>query len=131
MESKCVNCHFLAKDNIHIQQSLKPHEREHVKNGDYSSIISKGPLSLYCAKGVWDERIDSSLVNVRDKNICKIKRSKNKCFYIPYSPGMTRDAAEELLKHERENDKIKVENSYKRAALLLILPNWFKNIFGL
>lgn len=112
----CKNCHFLAKeyrgdDGRSHNFSLSSSDRENIIN-------IRDFYSLKCAKGVWDEGVEPTLINDRDCIINKINR-EDFCFHFDVHEGMLFEAASELQKRQEEYKKYNRNNLYTQIGLYI------------
>ncbi|MBT3066814.1 hypothetical protein [Rhodoferax sp. U11-2br] len=108
----CATCHYFTRvhhqeNGNHYSLEISREFRKRAATGDLS--WQRDSESICCHRGVWDEGVgfpeSSKLEQVRKLN------RRNKCYYIPYQPGMLLSAAEKLqdarLLQTRELQKIR------------------------
>jgi hypothetical protein len=108
----CATCHYFIRvhhleNGTHHAFEVSRDHRERTKNGDLS--WQRESESICCHRGIWDEGLgfpESSKL----EQASTINR-RNKCYYLPYQPGMLLPAAEKLqdarINQTRELQKIR------------------------
>lgn len=111
-KASCATCHYFVR--VHHGERSQPitlevgrESRERSISGDLG--WQRESEALCCHRGIWDEGVgfpESSKL----EQVAKLNR-KNRCYYMPYQPGMLLPAAEKLqdarLIQNRELQKIR------------------------
>ena len=93
----CTTCHYFTRvhhleNGTHHTVEVNPDLRKRTANGDLS--WQRESESICCHRGIWDEGVgfpESSKLEQTNK-----LNRHNKCYYLPYQPGMLLPAAEKL-----------------------------------
>ncbi len=118
MRKCCLNCHFLAKTHGEFKFAWDRTERAAGK-------VDNPPFRSMCRMGVWNPFIDQP-----DRPLAEVlqKRRGNRCFFTPYQPGMSFDAAKKLLEQQaqqRRSKWAKIAVGISFLALVVLVANTF------
>ena len=98
-KGRCIDCIFFAKESRSAGKfSISTKIRN---NPDKLKTVSEN-FSLFCYKGCWDCGVNPKL----EKDIREIiekERDKNECYFFEYVEGMLFQAADDLLRNNRND----------------------------